>query len=281
MDDLRIFSFGGGVQSVAVMVLIAQGRLQYDALLFANVGHDSENPDTLVYLETYVKPFCQRHNIRFVEVQKTTRINKQVQPVTLRGELERAQRSVIIPARMVNGALGNRNCTTDFKIRVIDRWVKTQEPKPERCIIGLGISTDEFGRARSTEWHDVESTTAKRPRKLGFWKRREYPLIDLRMNRAMCAVLISNAGLPTPPKSSCYFCPFHRVGEWIEMKRTNPALFAQAVEVERICNAKQVNVGRDGVFLHPSLKPLEFAVADQLPLFADEEYCADAGYCMV
>ena len=67
------------------------------------------------------------------------------------------------------------------------------------------------------------------------------------------------------------------------MKRRRPDLFAKAVEVERICNAKRLDIGRDGIFLHSSLKPLESAVGDQLPLFADEpsDGCADGGYCMV
>lgn len=67
------------------------------------------------------------------------------------------------------------------------------------------------------------------------------------------------------------------------MKRNDPDLFAQAVEVERICNTKRTDVGRDSVFLHPSLKPLDQAVPDQLALFDSEpdDACADGGYCMV
>ena len=40
---MRTFSFGAGVQSTAVLVLQALGRLPepYDVFLFANVGDDS------------------------------------------------------------------------------------------------------------------------------------------------------------------------------------------------------------------------------------------------
>ena len=278
--DLRVFSFGGGVQSTAVLCLAAQNKAQYDHFVFAHVGTDSENPDTLDYIERYAKPFCEAHGLSFVTVQKTVRGIKD--PVTLVGELRRAKKSVIIPVRMAgSGALGNRNCTTDFKIRVIDKFIKST--KTERAIVGLGISLDEFDRARDTNWHDVESVTAKTPRKLGFWKRREYPLLDLRLNRASCLALITSMGLPVPPKSSCFFCPFHDKTTWIELKRKRPDLFAQAVEIEKVCNSKRVDIGRDGVFLHPSLRPLTEAVGDQLPLWPDEneENCADAGYCMV
>jgi hypothetical protein len=41
---LKVFSFGGGVQSMGVMVLAARGVLDYKTFLFANVGDDSEYP---------------------------------------------------------------------------------------------------------------------------------------------------------------------------------------------------------------------------------------------
>jgi len=48
---LKAFSFGGGVQSTAALVLAAQGRIDYHTFLFCNVGEDSENPDTLTYVQ--------------------------------------------------------------------------------------------------------------------------------------------------------------------------------------------------------------------------------------
>jgi 3'-phosphoadenosine 5'-phosphosulfate sulfotransferase (PAPS reductase)/FAD synthetase len=47
---IRVFSYGGGVQSTAALVLAAQGVIDYHTFLFANVGEDSENPDTLAYV---------------------------------------------------------------------------------------------------------------------------------------------------------------------------------------------------------------------------------------
>jgi len=65
---MRIFSFGGGRQSMAVLVLAAQGKVQYDAFLFANVGDDAENPDTLIYLRDYAYPFAEKHGLHLEEV---------------------------------------------------------------------------------------------------------------------------------------------------------------------------------------------------------------------
>lgn len=70
---MRIFSYGGGVQSTAVLVLVAEGVLKYDALVFANVGDDSESPDTLEYLREVAWPYAERHGIRLEEVSRRRR----------------------------------------------------------------------------------------------------------------------------------------------------------------------------------------------------------------
>ena len=43
---LRTFSFGGGWQTTAALVLAARAELDFRTFLFANVGEDSERPAT-------------------------------------------------------------------------------------------------------------------------------------------------------------------------------------------------------------------------------------------
>ena len=66
MTALRSISYGGGVQSTALLVLAAQKRIDFRTFLMANVGDDSENPGTLRYLEEYAKPM--RFRLRAVYV---------------------------------------------------------------------------------------------------------------------------------------------------------------------------------------------------------------------
>lgn len=183
---VRIFSYGAGVQSFATLVLQTQGKLPtpYDVFIFANVGHDSENPATLEHYENVAKPLAAKHGIRLIEVQKTRK-----------GELDtvyqatiRDNRSIPIPVYMPSGAPGNRTCTTDFKILVVDKWIKSNGYT--HAVIGLGISTDETHRVRSTEWQDAHGK-----RKFGFLKRVEYPLINMQLSRNMCHSVIADAGL--------------------------------------------------------------------------------------
>jgi hypothetical protein len=262
-----IFSFGGGVQSHAVLALAAAGRVQYDAFVFANVGADSENPDTLAYLSSVTRPFCEQHGLNFVEVAKRNRAGA---IVTLREQVMRSDiRSVVIPAYANGGGAVNRNCTNDWKILIVDRWLRAQ--RWPHVVVGLGISVDEWQRARDVNWYDREGPD----RPLRFWKRREYPLLDLRLSRNDCHRLISDVGLPPVPKSSCYFCPFKRPGEWTELKATRPDLFEKAAELEDALNAK--GLPRQYT-LSTMKKPLREAVGDQAMLWPADDSC-DSGYC--
>src|SRR5687768_11311330 len=55
---MRVISYGGGVQSTALLVLAVRGELgQVEAALFCNVGDDSEDPDTLRYVRDVAIPF--------------------------------------------------------------------------------------------------------------------------------------------------------------------------------------------------------------------------------
>ncbi|MFC4906952.1 hypothetical protein [Actinomadura gamaensis] len=95
---LRAFSFGGGWQSVAALVLAARGDLDFDTFLFANVGDDSENPATLTYLRRHAIPYAQAHNLTIRELH---RIRRDGSTETLYGRLVReGSRSIPIPVRM-------------------------------------------------------------------------------------------------------------------------------------------------------------------------------------
>jgi hypothetical protein len=103
------------------------------------------------------------------------------------------------------------------------------------AVCGLGISLDEIHRARNASGvpHEVL----------------EYPLIDRRLSRQDCVNIIERAGLPVPPKSSCFFCPFHSKAFWARQQREEPELFAKSVALEQLFNEKRAAHGRDAVFM--------------------------------
>lgn len=265
---MRVVSYGGGVQSTALLVLAAQGEIDYRTFLMANVGDDSEHPATLAYVRDVAMPYAAAHGLELVELDKVLRDGT---TETLYGRLTRpGSRSFPIPVRMPDtGAPGTRSCTMDFKIRVIGRELRRRGASAETpATVAIGFSTDELHRANRKRTQP--------------WEVPAYPLLDLGLSRASCSALIARAGLPAPPKSACYFCPFHRPATWAEMRRDEPELFDRSVALERLLNERCDELGRDHVYLTRFGRPLDEAIAEAQPTLFDEpdgpEEC-DEGAC--
>ncbi|MYR46629.1 phosphoadenosine phosphosulfate reductase [Streptomyces sp. SID5910] len=265
---LRSISYGGGVQSTALLVLAAQRRIDFPLFLMANVGDDSESPATLRYVEEYARPFAADRGIELVTLD---RVKRDGSIETLWQRLTRpGSRSLPIPVRMSNGAPGTRSCTADFKIKVIAKELKRRGATADSpATIGIGISVDEIHRAnnRRTEPHEVIT----------------YPLLDLGLRRTDCARVIREAGLPVPPKSSCFFCPFHRPETWHDMRREQPEEFAQACALEDLLNERRDELGKDHVYLTRFGRPLREAIpagVDVLPMLDEADGLCDSGWCM-
>lgn len=262
---MRVISYGGGVQSTAMIVLAAQGKLgPVTDAIFANVGDDSEHPATLAYVRDVMTPWAAA---RGITVHELARKKRDGTTETLMGRMLKANTSsTVIPIRMSNGAPGNRSCTIDFKVRVLAKWHKAHGATPANPATSLiGISLDEVqrvGRARSN------------PREII-----EYPLIDLRLTRQDCKRVISEVGLPVPGKSSCFFCPFHRPAMWATMRRDEPELFQRAADLEVILNRKRDMLKKDHVWLTRFNKPLAEAIPTAQPMLRFDEHYFDAERC--
>lgn len=265
----KAFSFGGGTQSMAALVLASQGRLDYDTFLFANVGEDSERPATIAYVNEVAAPYANACGLDLIELRKTRR-DGTVQ--TLMEAIHGSERSIPIPVRMgKDGAPGNRSCTGDFKIKVVEKELRRRgATKEQRATVGIGISLDEWTRAGSPE--DPRSP----------YTLREYPLLDMRLTRSDCENIIRETGLPLPPRSACYFCPFHTAEEWRRMARNDPDLFAKACDLEDMLHARGLALGRGEFFLTRYGRPLrDLFDGAELVLFEDERDApCDTGYCM-
>jgi hypothetical protein len=250
-------------------VLSAQGRIDFPVHLFANVGDDSEHPDTLAYVADVLKPYAAAHGIEFVELR---RVRRDGRTETLLGELTKeGSRRLPIPVRMDNGAPGTRSCTQEFKLRVVARWHRQHGATAANpSVTGIGFTVDE-----------IERVGKARPRG---WERIEYPLLDLGLSRADCQEITRQAGLPPAPKSACWFCPMHRPSTWREMRRDRPDLFWRAVDLERVLNERRDHLGKDHVWLTRFARPLDEAAGEaQATLFDADgwgETC-DEGVCFV
>lgn len=266
---LRTFSYGGGVQSTAALVLAAQGKIDFSVFIFANTGNDSEDPRTLRYVESVAKPYAAMHGIELVEVTRAG--------ATLYQELTETDRDLIpwqikmtrSETRYGDAMALSRTCTSDWKIKAIaSEQAARGATKDEPAVTGLGISLDELHRMR---------TDSGIP-----WQVLEYPLVEMRLDRQDCINIIVRAGLPEPMKSACWFCAYKSLHEWRRMRDERPDEFARAVELERMKSAARVARGAEPIYFHRKLQPIDVLTATYTSdMFDDIDDTCESGFCMV
>ena len=66
-------------------------------------------------------------------------------------------------------------------------------------------------------------------------------------------------GYPDPPRSACYYCPFHSDTEWRRLRDDDPEHFQKALDFDKIIRAAYIQHDKSTrmeVYLHSSCKPL-------------------------
>ena len=137
-----------------------------------------------------------------------------------------------IPGRMP----GHRWCTQHFKVKVVEKYYQ----KP--CIELIGFDAGESKRK-----HGLVSKTGVE---------QDFPLMSAGIDRKGCGDLIKRHGLPIPPKSGCYICPFQGRKQWVELRDKHPELFCKAQKLEKDCNDRRK--GKKPIYF--SDRPLEYIV---------------------
>lgn len=212
-DPVSFLSYGGGVQSTAMILKCLDGSLERpDYIVFANTG--SEMPYTYDVVQE-VKQLVEAEGIPWVEVEHHTPLHE--------AYLESNGLPVI----------GVRSCTSKWKIEPINRFMRSIVGMGRRRILAqvwIGISTDESKRA-------TPSTNQ--------WVERRYPLLDLNMSRDDCSHFLKSHGMEVK-KSGCFLCPYQSAHQWSKLRREYPDLFAVALAMET--NAKEIRGFRGGLW---------------------------------
>jgi len=233
---MKILSLGWGVQSFTLAAMAALGEIERpDYAINADTGYES----VLTY------DFARRWSVwledRGVKVVTVKGDNSPV--IANRGRGGRANTELPAFTESKNGPGGmlRRQCTQRWKVAPMRRWIQANR-NGQPVEQWLGISTDEWQRMRDS---DVKYITNR------------YPLIEMHMSRAGCIDWLQKHRLEVPPKSACYFCPFHRTSEWRAVKNTSDWPLVVAVD-EQIRDARPSELGLK-LYLHPSLKPIDEA----------------------
>lgn len=193
----RVLSFGGGVQTTALVFLMIEKKIECDMLVFADTG--VERPETYFYIDEVIKPLLEQQNLELI---------------TVRNEVPSEQPDLYgyYWNRQDIPSVNYRRCTDHFKLRPIKKLLGK-----DNIHMIVGFSADEINRAK---------------RKRTLWAEESYPLIEMGLTGADCQRLIAENGYTIPLKSSCYICPFQPPFEWKWLKEYHPDLFQKALDLE-------------------------------------------------
>jgi len=239
---VTVISYGGGVQSTALVVLAMSEGWDIDEIVHVDLL-DAESPATREYVARF-REWLRREYARDITIIERNMYQDMLArpaftPVPWHGRREKF--------------MLKRQCTREYKVQPLTRYLYDRYPGD--CIrLMLGISVDEYHRMRDSSSARIEHV---------------YPLVDRRLTRWQCRDVIERAGLAVPWKSSCWFCPYRSVvSQWALVHRY-PDLAGMASLLEDRINAERRRRGQD-----------EIAVL-RVDMSAEQEDFCEAGFCDV
>lgn len=240
---MNVISLGWGTQSWALAAMSALGVLpKVDLAIHADTGR--ERSTTYDFAERWT-PWLEERGIPVV----TVRPSRATGPV---GEWP----GVYIPAFTAGGGMLRRQCTYDWKIAPIRRWLQ-QHREGGQVELWIGITFDEVQRMKDS---DVKYITHRHP-----FLERERPL-----RRSDVVMWLQQNGLEVPDRSACYMCPYQSNREWRSVKE-RPEDWQKAVAFDEAIREKRPPFP---LYLHASRQPLVQIdldpQRDQMPLFDNE-----------
>lgn len=234
-----VLSYGGGVNSTALLFWLVENRKPLDEVIFADTG--TEMPETYSYIPQ-IQRFCEDKNIKFTILKATVSIGRDLpKMVHVDNLLDYCKYQRIIPFRAF------RSCTDKFKIQPIHRHLKNNG----NVLMYIGFDYGEIRRKRDS---DVK------------WIECSYPLIEAKLGREDCKDIIKKNGFDIPVKSGCYICPFQNYEDWIELREKHKDLFDIAVELENVARKRNP----EALFWLRPLKEIDKAEREQRKLLIKE-----------
>ena len=244
---MKIISLGAGVQSTTLALLAHHGKI--------------EPPDYAVFADTGWEPKAVYKHLDWLEKYLSFPVVR-VSAGNLKEHLLSNPEFSVVPFFTPNGGMMRRQCTGDYKIRPLQKFMKPHASKGNPVICEIGISTDEWARMKPSRVKYIQHT---------------WPLIDLGMSRNDCKDLLKDNGYAVPPKSACLGCPYRDNLGWREIKTKYPEEFEETCKVEdQLNDSKKTKYRYSKQFIHRSCKPLrdvDFRTMEemgQLNFFNDE-----------
>lgn len=209
---MTVVSFGGGVNSTALVLEMVRRGEPFDAAIFVDL--QAERPAVYENIGR-ISEWLEQRGAPAITVLKSP-------PQTCGNDVAESLEQECMMRRSLPGlAYGYRSCSVKWKVRPFYKYLDQIGASDATVCIGFDAS----------EWHRAERNN---------YQNKRFPLIEWDIDRDECRKIIRNAGLPEPEKSSCFFCPATRLPEILSLRCKHPNLFSRAVAIER--NAELVTV---------------------------------------
>ena len=217
---MNIVSYGGGINSTAMLIECVKRGIPVDLILFADTG--GEKPHTYAYIETF-SDWLTDHGYMPI--------------ITVKVEAETLEEACLRKKCLPSIAYGFKSCSQRFKLEPQNKFINNLESAREiwangqRIVKFIGFDADESHRIR--DYSDKKYIV-------------RYPLVEWDIGREECIQSIKDAGLCSPGKSSCFFCPSSRVSEIKALQAQYPDLAERAINMEENANLTSVKgLGRN------------------------------------
>ena len=198
-----VVAYGAGVDSSAMLVGLAWRRIRPDAVLFADTG--GERDETYAYVPIMNAWLASRGFPEITVVRNVVQDFKHWPPYASLEE------NCLTNGTLPSVAFGfqMKSCSLKWKISPQHKWITTFPPaiaawaRGERVTRAIGFDASPSDRTRTYKASKIDD-----PR-----YQCVYPLQDWGWDREKCKAVLQVAGLPIPPKSSCFFCPAMKPAE--------------------------------------------------------------------
>lgn len=227
VDPPMVVSFGGGLNSTALLVGMVQAGLpQPDLILFADTG--SELPETYEHVRRF-SLWLEEQGWEPPSEERFRPAEGVITWVRKGGRQESLEEYSLRTQHLPSLAYGGKSCSHKFKIEPQNREVNNFPPARAAWAAGhkvikvLGYGAEEQRRIARAKVEDDKYLYL-------------FPLAEWGWDRADCQRVILSTGLPLPPKSSCFFCPARKKREIDQLVINHPDLVERAIRMERVAS---------------------------------------------
>ena len=206
IETYDVLNVSGGIQSTTLFYAAIFGEIpRPDCAIFADTGW--ERKSTYQTLDR-LKEIAEDENLPFhvvsngnIRVQAIESGNSESDYGDYRdaGGYGFLKMPVFTIDQRGNKKMANKQCTTEFKIRPIRKFLREHYGMDSHFKQWIGISLDEAQRMRKSNVQYIS-----------FW----YPLVEMRWTRGYCIEWLKRHDIEIPTKSACIGCPLHSNHNW-------------------------------------------------------------------